>query len=297
VKELPTLPDIVFKVNELVNDKNTSSADLERVISRDQAIAAKVLKLVNSAFYGLPRKVDTLSLAIPLLGFSTVRNLVMSISIFDLTTMGSFDVKQFWQHAFGTSIAARAIAIADNLPNAETHSLAGLLHDIGKVLMMQYFPKEYQAVLDLMEAKGIDFIQAEKKLFPTNHCLIGSAVADKWGFPVNLKAVIEHHHNPELAGDLADFVAVTATANILTQPDGDKFFVMKDFDECEEACESFHPIRIGAYRMVLGNLEKQMQFFESFLDRMEMFRRPSELITQEALRKKGDSGIWTLPGK
>ncbi|MCX6645391.1 MAG: HDOD domain-containing protein, partial [bacterium] len=261
VKELPTLPDVVFKVNELVNDKNTSSADLERVISRDQAIAAKVLKLVNSSFYGLPRRVDTLSRAIPLLGFSTVRNLVMTVSIFDLLTMGSFDVKQFWQHAFGTSIAARAIAIADNLPDAETHSLAGLLHDIGKVLMMQCFPKEYQAVLDMMEAKGCNFLQAEKKLYPTNHCLIGSAVADKWGFPVNLKAVIEHHHNPEPAGDLADFVAVTTSANILAHPDEEGFFVMKGFDTCEEACESFHPITMTSYRMVSGELEKQMQFF------------------------------------
>jgi len=163
--------------------------------------------------------------------------------------------------------------------------------------MMQYFPKEYGAVLDLMESKKCSFLHAEKKLFPTNHCLIGAAVADKWGFPVNLKSAIEHHHNPGAACDLQDFVAITASANVLTQPDGDKFFAMKGLDECVEACESFHPIKIGAYRMVLGDLEKQMQFFESFLDRMEVFRRPSELVTQEAQRKKGDSGIWTLPGK
>ncbi|MCK4719402.1 HDOD domain-containing protein, partial [bacterium] len=132
IKELPTLPDVVFKVNEIVNDKNTSSNDLENVISRDQAIAAKVLKLVNSAFYGLPGKVDTLSRAIPLLGFSTVRNLVMSISIIDLSATGGFDMKQFWRHSFATSTAARAIAVADRLPDAEIQSLAGLLHDIGK---------------------------------------------------------------------------------------------------------------------------------------------------------------------
>ena len=72
---------------------------------------------------------------------------------------------------------------------------------------------------------------------------------------------------------------------------------MKGFDECVEACGSFHPIRVGAYRMILTDLEKQMQVFESFLDRMEVFRSPSELVIQEMSRKKGDSGIWTLPGK
>lgn len=297
VKELPTLPDVVFKVNEVVNDKNTSSADLEKVISRDQAIAAKVLKLVNSAFYGLPRKVDTLSRAIPLLGFSTVRNLVMSVSIFEFSTMVSIDVKDFWRHAFATSIAARAIAIADKLPDAETYSLAGLIHDIGKVLMLQSFPKEYEAVTDIMESRGYNFLQSEKSLFPTNHCLIGSAIADKWGFPVNLKAAIEFHHNPEPAGDLADFVAVAASANVLARLDKDGFFVMKGFEACEEACESFHRLTMNSFKVALSEIEKQMQFFESFLDRMEVFRRPSDISQQEALRKKGDSGIWTLPAK
>ena len=112
IKELPTLPDVVFKVNEVVNDPATSAVDLENVISRDQAIAAKVLRLVNSAFYGLPGKVDTLSRAIPLLGFSTVRNLVMCVSIFDIATITEFDMKLFWRHSFATSVVARAISKA-----------------------------------------------------------------------------------------------------------------------------------------------------------------------------------------
>lgn len=297
VKELPTLPDVVFKVNEVVNDRNTSAADMEKVISRDQAIAAKVLKLVNSAFYGLPGKVDTLSRAITLLGFSTVRNLVMSVSIFDLTTMGTFDVKQFWCHAFATSTAARTIAMSERFPDAESHSLAGLLHDIGKVLLLESFPDEYSHVIDCMDSRGCTFLQAEKILFATNHCLIGEAIANKWGFPPNLIAVIAHHHNPEPAGDLADYVSVTATANILAQPDEDGFFIMKGFDTCEEACANFHPLTMDSYRQVLAELEKQMQYFESFLDRMEVFRRPSEIVQKEASRKRGDSGIWTLPEK
>lgn len=297
IKELPTLPDVVFKVNEIVHNKNTSSNDLENVISRDQSIAAKVLKLVNSAFYGLPGKVDTLSRAIPLLGFSTVRNLVMSISIIDLAATGGFDMKQFWRHSFATSIASRAIAVADRLPDAETQSLAGLLHDIGKILLLQDFSAEYREVLEVMSKKGLNFIQAEKSLFDVNHCIFGWAIADKWGFPENLRAVIAYHHNPESAGNLVDFVAVTASANILAQPTDDGFFVKCGYEKCAEACESFHFLTMTAYTRVIDDLQKQMVFFENFLDRMEVFRRPSPILLEDAEKKKGDKGIWKLPVK
>jgi putative nucleotidyltransferase with HDIG domain len=297
IKELPTLPDVVFKVNEVVNNPSTSAADLEIVISRDQAIAAKVLKLVNSAFYGLPGRVDNLSRAIPLLGFSTVRNLVLSVSIFDLASITGFDVKQFWRHSFATSIAARAIALADRLPDAETHSLAGLLHDIGKVLLLEYFSKEYQSVLSLMETKELTFIQAERRLYATDHCEVGGAIADKWTFPPNLKAAIAYHHNPERAGDLADFVSVTATANALCDPNETGFPVLASIDTAQMASEDYYPLSEKAYRDVSRDIEKNMQFFENFIDRMESFRRPSRLVEETAPRKKGDSGIWKLPEK
>ncbi len=296
VKELPTLPDVVFKVNEVVNDPSTSSADLENVISRDQAIATKVLRLVNSAFYGLPGRVDTLSRAIPLLGFSTVRNLVMSVSIFDVDSISDFDMKQFWRHSFATSTVGLAIAKADGLPDAETQSRAGLIHDIGKVFLFQHFSDQYQPVLDLMKSRDIPFIQAERTLYSIDHAKVGAAIAEKWSFPPNLTAAIAHHHNPEPAGDLADFVAVTATANVLCQPRDEGFLVDAGYDEAREACEGFHPLTEKTCNAVVRELEKQMQFFENFIDRMEVFRRPSPLL-EETQRKKGDTGIWKLPGE
>lgn len=298
VKELPTLPDVVFKVNEVVNDPSTSATDLERVISHDQAIAAKVLKLVNSAFYGLPGRVDTLSRAIPLLGFSTVRNLVMSVSIFSSTPITEFDMKMFWRHSFTTSIAAKAIAVADGLPDEESHSLAGLLHDIGKVLLFQHFSKQAQAVVEMMEEKGTTFIQAEQRLYATDHAEVGGAIAEKWSFPPNLQAAIAWHHNPEPAGDLADFASVTATANVLMSPREEGFMIDVGYEPLTEMCEGFHPLSMKAYKNVVKELDKQMQFFENFIDRMEIFRRPSSLPTFERRpRGKKDSGIWTLPDK
>jgi putative nucleotidyltransferase with HDIG domain len=297
IKELPTLPDVVFKVNEVVNDPSTSAADLESVISRDQAIAAKVLRLVNSAFYGLPGRVDTLSRAIPLLGFSTVRNLVMSVSIFDMAAITGFDMKAFWRHSFATSLIAQTIAKADGFPWAETQSLAGLLHDIGKVLLFQHFTKHYEAVQNLMEKKGLGFLEAERSLYSIDHAMVGAAIADKWSFPPNIKAAIEFHHNPEPAGDLADFVSVTACANILAQRHDDKFIVEHGYKESKESTEGFYVLTEDTFRILQREVDKQMQFFENFIDRMEAFRRPSPLLQQETVRAKGDSGIWTLPGE
>jgi len=297
IKELPTLPDVVFKVNEVVNDPSTSAQDLENVISRDQAIAAKVLKLVNSAFYGLPGRVDTLSRAIPLLGFSTVRNLVMSVSIFDLGAITGFDMKGFWRHSFATSTIAQAIGRADGQPDAETQSLAGLLHDIGKVIMFQYFPKHTQALVELMDKKNVSFIQAEMTLLNVTHSEIGAAIADKWSFPPNIKAAIEFHHNPDSAGELSDFVSITAAANVLALRHDDRFVVEKGFESAAEFTEPFYNLTDNSYRAALREIEKQMQFFENFIDRMEAFRRPSPLLEQAASKTKGDSGIWTLPGE
>jgi len=290
---------VVFKVNEVVNDPNTSASDLEEVISRDQAIAAKVLKLVNSAFYGLPGRVDTLSRAIPLLGFSTVRNIVLSVSIFDMDPIQHFDMKAFWRHSFGTSVAARAICIAEGLPDAESQSLAGLLHDMGKVLLFQHFSKEYERVVELMVKKDITFLQAEKSLYSVDHAQVGATLATRWGFPPNITAAIGFHHNPEPAGDFIDFVSVTATANVLTQVAGENptFSVGQGYEAMAQECESFHRLSEKAYKGVVKDLEKQMQFFANFIDRMEVFRRPSPLLAQEAQRVKAKGSIWKLPGE
>ena len=298
VKDLPTLPDVVFKVNEIVNDPATSATYLENVISRDQAIAAKVLKLVNSAFYGLPGRVDTLSRAIPLLGFSTVRNLVMSVTVFDISSIGDFDMKQFWRHSFATSIAARAIGLVAEFPEFETLSLAGLLHDIGKLVLFQHFSGQYRQVFELMGKKKLTFLQAEKSLYSIDHTIVGGEIAKKWSFPPNLRSSIEYHHYPENAGDLADFVSVVASANVLCQINAqEKPVVTEGFQKAEELCEGLFPLSDKAYEMIIRDLEKHMQFFENFIDRMEMFRRPSPVLARSTSRGKKDRGIWKLPGE
>jgi len=188
--------------------------------------------------------------------------------------------------------------LTDCIPDGETLSLAGLLHDIGKTLLLQFFAKEYHPVIQLMEKKNLTFIQAEKALYSIDHAIVGCEIAKKWSFPPNLRAAIEHHHNPENAGDLADFASVIATANIVCRiNEDDKPMILDGYEPAAEACEGLYPLSEKAYTTILRELDKQMQFFENFIDRMEAFRRPSPILEQSTVRGKKDSGIWKLPGE
>jgi HD-like signal output (HDOD) protein len=149
----------------------------------------------------------------------------------------------------------------------------------------------------LKDKKQISFVQAEKSLLKITHTDIGAAIADKWSFPPNIKAAIEFHHNPDSAGELSDFVSVTAAANVLALYHDDQFVLEKGFGSASEFVEPFYQLTDNSYRSALREIEKQMQFFENFIDRMEAFRRPSPLLEQSAARAKGDSGIWRLPGE
>jgi HD-like signal output (HDOD) protein len=169
---------------------------------------------------------------------------------------------------------------------------------MGKVVLFQYFVKEYQAVLDYMEKRGVTFVQAERTLYSMDHTEVGAALAVRWGFPPNLEAAIAYHHNPEPAGDLADFAAVTATANQIAQiTEEDTLLANEGYEVAVEVSEGFHPLSEAAYQAVVKELGKQMPFFENFIDRMEAFRRPSPILEEEISRARGESSIWKLPQK
>jgi putative nucleotidyltransferase with HDIG domain len=296
VHDLPTLPDVFFKVNEVVNDPNTSAQDLERIIESDVAISAKLLRLVNSASYGLSRKVDSLMQAIPILGFYTVQNLVMSVSIFEMNAMPAYDLKAFWKHSFATGTVAKAIADADGMQGARSQALAGLLHDIGKAFMLQDFLVEHQGVRQEMLKDNISFIEAEKRILSTTHAEIGGAIAEKWNFPPNLTAAIRYHHEPELAEYFKDFAAVTGSANAICQLTETGYLHDEGFETSAQACEGYHPLKEPAYNQAMREMEKQAQFFEAFIDQMETARKEDLEKTSNPGSSRKANGTGEFPG-
>ncbi len=218
LKDIPTLPQVVARIVEIVDSPNTSASDLNKAISNDQALSAKVLKLVNSAFYGFPKKIETLTQAIVILGFNTVRSLALSISMLDFLsssrTEHQLNYTEYWKHSIATSIMAKAIAKKTFPQMAEEAFVSGLLHDIGILIFDQFLPNEYRQVFYKVKKEQMQLYKAEKATLNLTHSDVGRMLAVKWNLPDPLLYSIGYHHNPNPAQDYFPIVSTVHAANI-----------------------------------------------------------------------------------
>jgi putative nucleotidyltransferase with HDIG domain len=216
---LPTLPTVVSRMIDLVDSPRTSAALLARLISADQALTAKVLKLANSAYYGFSREISTVNLAIVVLGFNTVKEMGLSLSVFDVfkktPSSGSFDVVRFWEHSVGCGVAARMLARNYRPAIAGEAFVAGLLHDIGKVILKQYFDPELARIIQFQKESGLSLEAAELSVIETTHAQIGSWLAEKWNLPKIICETIRHHHDPWEAALEKEFIACVLLGDYL----------------------------------------------------------------------------------
>ncbi len=196
---LPTLPTVVSKMIELVDNPRTSAASLARLISSDQTLTARILKLANSAYYGFPREISTVNMAIVVLGFNTVKDMGLSLSVFDVfknqENCSVFDISRFWEHSIGCGVASRMLARDYHSRNASEAFVAGLLHDIGKIILNQYFHQEFLQIMDMV-VQGSTLEDAEESLIGTSHAQIGAWLAEKWNLPEIISQTILYHHQP-----------------------------------------------------------------------------------------------------
>lgn len=224
IREIPTLPSVASKVMQILENPRSSASDVERVIMYDQAMATRILKLVNSAYYGFPRKISTVSQAVVILGFVTVKNLVLSISVADFFVMSGknriFNRAELWRHSVGTAIAARILARKARFPQLEEAFMAGLLHDIGKVILDQYFPQEFAQVLQVAKEKNCSVYEAERAVIGISHAVVGRWIADHWNLPQLLVEVIHYHHQPFENKDYWATTALVHAADIMSREAG-----------------------------------------------------------------------------
>lgn len=202
-RELPTLSPIVEKVLRLIGDEKVSISELAGIIQNDVSLSFKILKVVNSSFYGFTRKISTLSQAMVILGLSAVKNLALSMSILEIfvegasKTRGAKEFKVFWERSLLSAVAARRLAILVKYPAEEEVFMAALLQDIGVLVFIKYFPEEYAQLLEQAKRKATDLITLEDQQFGINHALLGEFLANKWQLPRNLTIPILLHHNPD----------------------------------------------------------------------------------------------------
>lgn len=229
--ELITLPQIAIRVNEIANDPESTSDDMAAVLTQDPALVVRMLKIANSAYYGLSAEIETITRAVSVLGTNKIRDLVLSSSAndtFEGIPNTLISMHDFWHHSLYCGILAQILAKKSKKAHGESIFIAGLLHDIGQLLMFNQRPeKSHEAILLLMEGdEELESFEAERQVFDFDHMQVGAALIENWKLPPVLKECIEFHHEPDKAKQFPAEVALINIANSVA--------VMADFDSTNE---------------------------------------------------------------
>jgi HD-like signal output (HDOD) protein len=220
VTQIAALPEVTAKIVQVVEDPRSSAKDLQNIIKHDIALSAKILKVVNSAFYGLPRQVSSVDRAIILLGLSTVKNIAVATSVTKLFSGSQvstrFNAKDLWQHSLACGVFCKLIAQARGMENADEMFVAGLMHDLGIVVEKQIYPKELHEILDRAQTENLDLCQVEQEVLEADHQAFGTALAGKWKFPNLFQLTTGYHHDPFKASEqYQEVAALTHLADVL----------------------------------------------------------------------------------
>lgn len=219
VGQLTPLPTAAHRITQLAADQSSNATDLLDVVEGDPVLAAKVLRRVNSAFYGLRNRVTDLRSAISLLGFREIRNLALTVYLARIFDNGSsyrgFSRDGLWHHCVCVAQAARLISKARRRENSGETYLAGLLHDLGLILLDQFLQKHLYKIIDLVDG-GAGTPEAEATVLPFDHAQLGAFVAMQWNFPTGVVAAIRYHHDPQAApSDHRETTSTVSVANYL----------------------------------------------------------------------------------
>lgn len=211
MSHMATLPEVTLNIIEIVEDPTSSASDLHQIVATDPALSARVLKVVNSAFYGLPRQIGSINRAISLLGLNAVKNIAVAASLGKIfrggTGCASFEARELWSHSVATAATACLIAREIDSGSSDEAFLAGLLHDIGFMVALQYdrarFAEAFSSLdVDDSGAPRNELLLQERQVFGVDHQDLGAVLCEKWKFPRTLVAAAAHHHDPtDLTGD------------------------------------------------------------------------------------------------
>lgn len=214
VKDLPTLPGVLEEVTKLVQDPESSTEQISKAISTDQVLSAKVLKMVNSPIYGFPGRISSIQHALVLLGFNVIRGIIISTSVFD---MMAASMKGLWEHSLGACTAAGIIAARAGFDDPEEFTVAGLLHDLGKVVAAVQLPELHEKVLARVQSDDISYYASERAILGFGHDRVNAWLADHWHLPGNIKEAMAHHHKPTRAQHYVDTACIVHVADFMVR--------------------------------------------------------------------------------
>jgi putative nucleotidyltransferase with HDIG domain len=222
-RKLPTLPIIFDKLNQMLQDPLVSNKKIADLMMKDPAMVTKVLKLCNSAMYSKRKEITNLANAITFLGVKNLKTLILQISLVKIFDLGSddipeFNITTFWEHSLGTAYFTTHIIKKLNIQPNDNYYVAGLLHDIGKLVIYQFYPNQFQEIIKKqVKANLIDY-EAEREVLGVNHNEIGGYLAEKWKFHPDIIEAIKEHHNSEVSHNI--MVAVVQVSNLFSKASG-----------------------------------------------------------------------------
>ena len=222
INDIPTLPASVLRVMQMIEDPFCSSSDLAKVIQADPAMAAKVLKLANSSYYGFRQKIGNIPQAVTLLGFATLKNTLLAAAVFDMFRVAStgFDLPALWTHSVTAATAAKLLAKRARYPHSEKAFTAALMHDVGKIILARFIPQGLSEIVAVVQAENMAMYDAENKVLGLSHPALGAWVLGRWGLPSPIVEAVEFHHHPTRAQNGFDLAGIVYLANILAHRSG-----------------------------------------------------------------------------
>lgn len=219
VAGLISLPDVCVRVKEMVDDPDCSASDIGKVVSKDAALTARLLRIVNSAFYQFPAKIETVSRAITIVGNRELRDLVFAATvagIFEKISSDLIDIETFWRHAVYCGIVSRIIAKQCRVLHNERLFVAGLMHDIGRLVIAYKLPTQSREVLQLMKDEQLPLQQAERNILGFDHAEVGAELMKSWSLPISHQLVALNHHTPQYARDFTLEASIVYLANAIS---------------------------------------------------------------------------------
>ncbi len=235
ITSIAALPEVTARILQTVEDPKSNAQQLHKIVSHDPALVTRILKVVNSAFYGLPGQVASIERAIVMLGLNAVKNIAVAASLGQMfrgtKLCEGFTAKDLWTHCVAVACIARDLAKQAKLPIADEAFLAGMIHDIGLLVSLQVYPEKLQLVCHEAQASSRKFCEIEREVIGVDHEQLGMALCEKWSFPKSCQLVAGFHHEPELpAAGARSIVTLIAVADSMAALAGQGFTLTRLHD-------------------------------------------------------------------
>ncbi len=216
--DIPTLPVVYQELFRKMQDPQVAVPEIAEIITQDQALATKILHLVNSAFYGYKQEIKTIARAVVILGFQAVRSAALATSVFDYfkdeQSSSSIDMTKFWEHSVAVAAACKVIAGASGIRQQEEAFVVGLLHDVGKLIEKRHFSDDFDEVVKVAGQQKLSWYDCEKQLFQINHATIAKVLFRAWSFPPSVVEAVFLHHAPESSQQHPQLTALVHLADL-----------------------------------------------------------------------------------